>query len=385
MVVGIKDIFKMIGIFVISACAVLVCTLFLNYNMDLKAIESLMTNELLRGYYDALTMTGTVVCAVTGGCLLLTSVVMLVFYIKHYIDIHRRELGILKALGYSNWRIAGTFWVFGLSIFVGTVIGYLGAHGMMPLFYSVQNEDHLIPEVVLHFHPLLAVYLVVLPTAFFALLSVLYSYLKLKSPVLDLLRGKAENKRVHRKEHRVHSRKNMDAPFLQELRKNTLRQRKTLVFFIAFASFCYSAMMQMSASMKDLSSELMGAMMLGIGIVLAWVTLFLAITTVINANTKTIAMMRVFGYPLKECSQAILGGYRPVAYVGFAVGTVYQYALLRIMVSIVFKDVEGVPEYSFDVPMCVITLISFAVIYEIIMYCYSMRIGKVSVKEVMLE
>lgn len=385
MVVGIKDIFKMIGIFVISACAVLVCTLFLNYNMDLKAIESLMTNELLRSYYDALTMTGTVVCAVTGGCLLLTSVVMLFFYIKHYIDIHRRELGILKALGYSNWRIAGTFWVFGLSIFVGTAIGYLGAHGMMPLFYSVQNEDHLIPEVVLHFHPLLAVYLVILPTAFFALLSVLYSHWKLKSPVLDLLRGKAENRKARRTVHGGHENQDTDVPFLQELRKNTLRQRKTLVFFIAFASFCYSAMMQMSASMKDLSSELMGAMMLGIGIVLAWVTLFLAITTVINANTKTIAMMRVFGYPLKECSQAVLGGYRPVAYVGFAVGTVYQYALLRIMVSIVFRDVAGVPKYNFDVPVCFITLISFAVIYEIIMYCYSMRIGKVSVKEVMLE
>ena len=102
----------------------------------------------------------------------------------------------MKALGYSNWRIAGTFWVFGLSIFVGTAIGYLGAHGMMPLFYSVQNEDHLIPEVVLHFHPLLAVYLVVLPTAFFALLSVLYSYWKLKSPVLDLLRGNCKNENM---------------------------------------------------------------------------------------------------------------------------------------------------------------------------------------------
>ncbi len=34
-----------------------------------------------------------------------------------------------------------------------------------------------------------------------------------------------------------------------------------MVFFIVFASFCFSSMLQMSASMKDLSSEMMGAMM----------------------------------------------------------------------------------------------------------------------------
>ena len=50
--------------------------------------------------------------------------------------------------------------------------------------------------------------------------------------------------------------------------------------------------------MKDLSSEMMGVMMLVIGLVLAFTTLFLAITTVINGNIKTIAMMRVFGLSL---------------------------------------------------------------------------------------
>lgn len=35
--------------------------------------------------------------------------------------------------------------------------------------------------------------------------------------------------------------------------------------------------------------------------------------------------------------------------IGLAVGTIYQYALLRIMGDIVFKDIEGVPEYKLDV------------------------------------
>ena len=35
MVVGIKDTVKLIGISIIACCTVFVCTLFLNYNIDI--------------------------------------------------------------------------------------------------------------------------------------------------------------------------------------------------------------------------------------------------------------------------------------------------------------------------------------------------------------
>ena len=177
----------------------------------------------------------------------------------------------------------------------------------------------------------------------------------------------------------------LEKRFVEYLKRNTLKSKKALVFFIIFASFCFSAMTQMSFSMKDLSSEMMGVMMLVIGLVLAFTTLFLAITTVINGNTKTIAMMRVFGYSQKECCRAILGGYRPLSYIGFIIGTVYQYGLLRLMVDIVFKDVEGVPTYKFDFPTMLISLACFITIYEIMMYIYSEKIKKISIKEIMIE
>lgn len=379
MVIGIKDIFKMLGIVIISACAVFVCTLFLNYNQDLKGIEDLIQTNIMQQFYDALLMTGKVVCSLSGGCLLLTSVVMLCFYIKHYIDTHRKELGILKALGYSNLRIASGFWVFGLNIFLGTALGYAGAYSIMPYFYSVQNKDHaLLEEVTLHFHFSIMFYLVILPTIIFAIISVCYGYFKLGMPVLELLKGKTILKIRTGK-------KDTDLPFLKDLRKNTVRQRRTLVFFIAFASFCYSAMLQMSVGMEELASIMMSVIILLIGILLAFVTLFLAVTTIVRSNTKTMAMMRVFGYSTQECSKAILSGYRPAAYIGFAIGTVYQYTLLKIMVSVVFKDVENVPDYNFDVWAFIITLVSFVILYELIMYWYARKMSKVSIKEIMLD
>lgn len=392
MVVGIKDAAKLIGISIMSCCAVLVCTMFLNFNLDLAAIKDGITSEQVMVLYEAQVSTGKVISLVSGGCLLLTSVIMLLFYIRHYIDVHKKELGILKALGYSSFKTARNFWVFGASIFFGTVIGFCGAFLIMPPFYEIQNKDKILPEITIHFHPELLLFLVILPTLVFAVLAVCYACLKLRKPVLTLLTNqmqpaskikKHKGKEHKGKEHRGKDHKEFS--FLTELKKNTLRSKKTLAFFILFASFCFSAMTQMSFGMKDLTSTMMSVMVLVIGLVLACTTLFLAITTVINGNTKTIAMMRTFGYSQKDCCQSLLGGYRLMAYIGFAVGTVYQYGLIRLMVGVVFRDIEGVPEYEFDVPVMILCLVLFVIVYEVIMYCYSEKIKKISVKEIMLE
>ncbi len=382
MLIGIKNASKLIGISIIACCAVLVCTMFLNFYLDVQTIESKITSELSMIFYNAQVSTAKVVCLVSGGCLLITSVVMLLFYIKHYIDTHKKELGILKALGYSNLNIAKNFWVFGISVFIGAAAGFGGAFLIMPRFYTLQNEDKMLPEIAIHFHPTIFLYFVILPTAGFSVLAIGYAWCKLKKPVLSLLKNDYKTLTKVKKHNED---KHSECCFVDDLKRNTLKSRKVLVFFIIFASFCFSAMTQMSFSMKDLSSEMMAAMMLMIGLALAFTTLFLAVTTVINGNKKTIAMMRVFGYSQKECCKAILGGYRPMSYIGFAIGTVYQYALLRIMVDIVFKDVEGVPAYEFDFPVMLISLVVFIIIYEILMFVYSEKIKKISIKEIMIE
>ena len=379
MVVGIKDAVKLIGISIIACCAVFVCTLFLNYNIDIVAIESEITTEAGVAMYNAQVSMGKVTAAVSGGCLAMTSVVMLLFYVKNYIDTHGKELGILKALGYSNIKIAKHFWVFGLSVFVGCALGYVAAFLYLPTFYEVQNADNLFPKIKVQFHLFLAVLLTVVPAVVFSALSVLYAYLKLKKPVNDLLKEKREYKT------KVSKIETKDMPFLKDLKKSTVKSRKSLVFFITFSAFCFSDMVQMSMSMKDLASETMAIMIIMIGLILAFMTLFLSLSSVVKGNCKTIAMMRVFGYKHSDCSEAVLGGYRPFSYIGFAIGTIYQYILLKIMVTIVFADIENVPEYNFDFKACAITFILFILAYEITMYVYSQRIKKLSIKSIMLE
>jgi putative ABC transport system permease protein len=80
MVVGIKDAVKLIGISIISCCAVLVCTMFLNFNMDIASIKEEIVSEQVLIFYEAQVSTAKVVSMVSGGCLLITSVIMLIFY-----------------------------------------------------------------------------------------------------------------------------------------------------------------------------------------------------------------------------------------------------------------------------------------------------------------
>ena len=379
MIIGIKDTLKLFGISIIACCAVFVCTLFLNYNIDLVSIENEITTEAGILMYNAQVSMGKVTATVTGGCLVATSIVMLLFYVKNYIDTHGKELGILKALGYSNIKIAKHFWVFGLSVFVGCILGFIVAFLYLPTFYEIQNAEELFPELTPQFHPFLTFALVGIPSIVFTVISVLFAYFKLKNPVLDLLREKRESKSKISKEDKSNT------PFLKGLSRTTLKSKKALVFFIAFSAFCFSAMVQMSLSMNELASETFAWMILLIGLILAFISLFRSLTSVVKGNTKTIAMMRVFGYEDNICSRAILGAYRPISYIGFAIGTVYQYVLLKLVMTFVFADIENMPEYNFNFKALVITLIAFVITYELIMYLYSLNIKKLSIKSIMLE
>ena len=55
MVIGFKDAVKFVGVSIMVCCAVFVCNLFLNYSVDMQAIESLVEGEQMRIAYDALT------------------------------------------------------------------------------------------------------------------------------------------------------------------------------------------------------------------------------------------------------------------------------------------------------------------------------------------
>ncbi len=375
MVIGFKDSVRFLGISVVCICAVFVCTFMLNYYLDVVNLGATVAPEQ-KALYEAQLSTAQFCVAITGGALSLIAAAMLAFYIRLYVTSHAVELGVLKAIGYSRMRIARGFWVFGLSVFCGCALGFGVGWAGMPVVYKGLTIEGM--DIPITFHPELMLFFVVLPTLFYSVLACGCAYFALKISPLELLRGKSRAEKKGRED------KENDRPFLWDMCCKVLKSKKSLMFFVAFAAFCFGAMVQMGLSMEDLVSGTMGLMILCIGLVLAVVILFMAVTALIRANGKNIAVMKAFGYPLWQCALCILGGYVPFAFLGFFVGTAYQYGLLQFMVNVIFANVGEVPEYHFNVPVFWITLSVFVVCYACAMAYYTYQIGKVTVKEIML-
>lgn len=357
MLVSVRDGLKMIGVMLILACAAFVSTLFLTYRLDLTALADEIEPGVMQMIYDAQLASSNVVLAVTAGCLLATSTVVLCFYVSSFIERRSRELGVLKALGYGEWELALRFWVFGLSALAGCAAGTLGAYLYLPVFVDAMNADGLLPGLTVHVHPELLWLTAAAPAALMAAFAVLAAHRALKKPALTLLRG-GEAARIRRSDLG-------DVPFLAALRRSIRSTKKSLLFFTFIGGFCFACMMQMAPSMHELASDSMGLMMFIIGLVLSFTALIISAKSAVRSRIQTLAMMHAVGYSQRERTRSVLGIYRPFAYAGFAVGTLYQYFLLRLMVDVFYKDFPDMPAYSFDTPVFFWVLIIFAVVYEL--------------------
>lgn len=378
MIISIKDAIKFLGIIIVCFCASFVCTFSLNYYLDVLPLESEVFEEIV-SLYKAQVAMSKMVCGITGGVLVLIAVIMLIFYIKIYIDTHSKQIGIFKAMGYSNAKISANFLFFGISTFVGTILGFAVSWASMPFIYG-QMQIEGMSKIPMNFHSSLVFIIIIAPTTLFSLLSFAFGYIVLNKPPLELINGKSEKIKISKRDGAIKERS-----FLFEMGISSLKSKKLLVFFVTFASFCFAAMVQMGLSMENLVSGTMGFMILIIGLVLAVTASLMSFTSLTLANAKNISIMKAFGYNLKDCFKSLFIGFLPFLALGFVIGTGYQYALLFFMVNFVFKDVGEVPSYSFNVPVMFFTLALIIVFYLIVGTFYYLKIKRISVKEVMLD
>ncbi len=118
MIISIKDSLNLIAVAVICFCAVFVCTFMLNFYMDVLPLED-EVSQASQSLFNAQIATAKFVAAISGGFLGAIAVVMTAFYIKLYVDGHAKQLGILKAMGYSDLKLCIKFWIFGLCVLIG--------------------------------------------------------------------------------------------------------------------------------------------------------------------------------------------------------------------------------------------------------------------------
>ena len=347
---------------------------------DQPQLEISKTNPMIQTYYDAQVSLSWMVAMVSGVVLSLTSILLMCFYIKQFVDDHKEQLGILKALGYSNGQLAKRFWAFGLSFGAGALLGYFASFLMMGHFYDFRNEKGILPEITIHFHWQLLLALVMLPTTFFMVLAIGYARRQLQTPALRLLKKSLSPIKVKRRK-RVPKKEN---GFLKELSSSLIWGRKSILFFVVFGSMCFAAMVQLSFGLRDYTDDIIQTMMIMIGLILSFSILFLSLGIVVSESRETLALMKAFGYTDRECQSHILAPYRFWAYLGFVLGTVYQYGIMEILIGVIKDTVPEKIEHHFDGNVCFWTLLGFAVVYESLFYLSNRKLQKQTIKEVLL-
>ena len=380
MIVQLKDLRKAIAVVIVSYCAVFITTLFSNLYLDLKGLDITGFNIIQKKFYDAQLIVSKFVVIITGTVLSISAAVMLMFYIKQFIDDSKHKIGILKAQGYSNNFIASKFFVFGFLVFLGSLLGYGCSHLFMPKFYESRNTDNILSELTINFHPQLLLIMVILPSLLFLVISIVYVLFNLNVPTINLLKQiNSTNKKIRKRRFRQY--KN----FFKELRATVLFSNKTLLFFVIFAALSFSSMIQMAFGMRDFVDGTIRIMMMVIGVILSLSILLISLEVIANSNIKNISILNIMGYSKDECSRIILSGYRVVAHIGFAIGTVYQYFLIRTLLKVLSKKLDSETTYNFDLISVIGSFIAFVLIYEIFILYYSNRIKDLNVKKVMMD
>lgn len=379
---SIKDLYRLVVVSIISFCAVFVTNLFLNFYLDIRLLDQTNWLPEIRAVYDAQVAISWLIASVSGAVLSLTSMLLLFFYIRQFIDQHKPELGILKAMGYKNWEISRKFWIFSLPVGLGTGVGYFSSFAMMPHFYQLRNQSGVLPEITIMQHWSLFLFLVVLPTLAFSGLAILYATYCLRLPALDLLKRVSSSQKSPKRKAEKKIRK--DRPFLKDLSASLLWSRKLLIFFVIFGSMCFSAMIQLSFGMKELTDETIQIMMMSIGTVLSVAILYLSLGVLLQENQETLAIMKVFGYSRNECHKSLFAPYRFLAFLGFVLGTGYQYGIMQLLLRLMEKSISQKVDYDFDFGVCLITLLIFTLVYESFIYVSSRKIDQLTIKQVML-
>lgn len=373
-----KDTLKMFGVMLLAFGAAAVGSLFVNYYLDLSSLEIPQIPEL-RMIYEGQLASSKITAASAGGLLGLIALIILLFSAKRSIDENESSLGILKALGHSERTLATPFLKFGYPVFAGTLVGYALGMLIAPSFYNSMNtHKEILPQVTIHWGiPLAAI---VGLSMLFSLLAYCFARLKLKKAPLDMIKGARKDKRKGRARKGLAKR---DLPFLKELKRSMRVNHPVLSLFVGIAAWGFSAMLQMSFTMMSLKMvESAPLICAPIGIMMGFVTLIIAGDFVVSVNRQYISLMKAYGYSEKECYRALLDGYRPVAWLGFALGGPFQYFFMKWMVSLFTDARDAMVGYNLE--GLLITLVLFVLCYEGIMHYYRRKVSKVSLKEVML-
>ena len=187
---------------------------------------------------------------------------LLIMTIFNSINTEAPRLGVMKALGFSNFEISRKYFLFFFMIFLPCAIGYGLGFWLLPYFSSIMLSDMALPVSRANINYIIAAILVFVPAAVFSVLAYLVSILKVRKPALELIRSggkKRENWIVRRINKGITT-----GNYLTGIRKTVLYSRLFVLFFVIFGGFALGVQIQFAFTMYNMTDSLTSEIMEGV-------------------------------------------------------------------------------------------------------------------------
>ncbi len=185
-------------------------------------------------------------------------VLMILISISESISKDYKKLGVLKALGYTNFEVCrrylNYFTIVGFSTFLGYTLGKIIAVPFFKILYS----NYSIPYIKTNFFDNI-LFLVFIPTLFCSIVALFYSMQKVRKPALSMIVGK--NNKNSNIMVQILNKYSTKADFLKQTRKKLLFSRMIIVFFVAFSGFAFTVQALFAYSTYNISNNIVKSVM----------------------------------------------------------------------------------------------------------------------------
>ncbi len=375
-------LFMCIAIALLAAGAVTMATLFIGYYLDLSTLP-VPADAYIAAIREGQLSMSKITSALTVSVLGLTAVAVLLFSAARFISDNFATMGILKALGYTESEIALRFAVYGIPVAIGCAVGWGLGSAISPFMYDSMTEfEEILPT--LSFHVSFPLLFVLMPAAVTSILTVVFARFKLLKEPLDMIKNNTSvktKKRVKPARNKPHKKYRT---FMRELKSSMRRNHTVLYVFVGISVWAFSTCIQMAFTMTDIGMQWSAsAISAVIGVIMGFVTLTVAAEYVVSVNKPYISVMKAHGYTDRECGRTLLDDYRPMGLIGFALGSVYQYFLMKLMVSLFAGAYDVTVEFS--VVGFFVTLAAYIIYYEGLMLFYKRKISDIPLKQAVSE
>lgn len=163
-----------------------------NFNYGNLLADS--NNDYRSGFLKRNFQMGEIVYSAISFIVMLAAIFIVVLYVKKEVNLQKKQLGLIKALGYNNYEIifGFTFLIFLIAIF-STVIGFVLSLPLQMYFNNLANLGYALPLPSIHFSYFALLVSVVFSTLIFTFASYIQSYSILTKNPLALVHDRPTN------------------------------------------------------------------------------------------------------------------------------------------------------------------------------------------------